>query len=84
MRIDTVITDVRVFPLLDVSKEQLEEAVGKPAVQQRIEAVARLQVAQARPEASRAGETACNRGAADARSQGQMATATRREGSQHR
>lgn len=28
MRIDTVITDVRVFPLIDVSREQLEEAVG--------------------------------------------------------
>ena len=30
MRIDTVITDVRVFPLLDVSKEMLEEAAGGP------------------------------------------------------
>lgn len=30
MRIDTVITDVRVFPLLQVSKEELEEAAGGP------------------------------------------------------
>ena len=30
MRIDTVITDVRVFPLLDVSREQLEEVAGGP------------------------------------------------------
>ena len=30
MRIDTVITDVRVFPLLSVSKEELEEAAGGP------------------------------------------------------
>ena len=32
MRIDTVITDVRVFPLLDISREQLEQAAGAPIV----------------------------------------------------
>lgn len=30
MRIDTVITDVRVFPLIEVSRAQLEEAAGGP------------------------------------------------------
>ncbi len=30
MRIDTVLTDVRVFPLLDISREQLEHAAGGP------------------------------------------------------
>jgi hypothetical protein len=30
VRIDTVITDVRVFPLLDISREQLEQAAGGP------------------------------------------------------
>ena len=37
MRIDTVLTDVRVFPLIDVSREQLEEAAGGPVA--RIEPV---------------------------------------------
>lgn len=32
MRIDTVLTDVRVFPLLEVSREQLEQAAGGPLV----------------------------------------------------
>jgi aminoglycoside phosphotransferase (APT) family kinase protein len=30
VRIDTVLTDVRVFPLLEVSREQLEQAAGGP------------------------------------------------------
>lgn len=30
MRIDTVITDVRVFPLIEVSREQLEDIAGGP------------------------------------------------------
>jgi aminoglycoside phosphotransferase (APT) family kinase protein len=30
LRIDTVITDVRVFPLLEVSREQLEDVAGAP------------------------------------------------------
>ncbi len=37
MRIDTVITDVRVFPLIEVSREQLEEVAGGPVA--RIEPV---------------------------------------------
>ena len=32
MRIDTVLTDVRVFPLLEISREQLEQAAGGPIV----------------------------------------------------
>ncbi len=32
MRIDTVLTDVRVFPLLEISREQLERAAGGPIV----------------------------------------------------
>jgi aminoglycoside phosphotransferase (APT) family kinase protein len=32
VRIDTVLTDVRVFPLLEVSREQLEQAAGAPIV----------------------------------------------------
>ncbi len=30
MRIDTVLTDVRVFPLLEITREQLEQAAGGP------------------------------------------------------
>lgn len=30
MRIDTILTDVRVFPLLEISREQLESAAGAP------------------------------------------------------
>jgi hypothetical protein len=33
VRIDTVITDVRVFPLIEVSREQLEEVAGAPIKQ---------------------------------------------------
>ncbi|HUS27664.1 MAG TPA: hypothetical protein VMZ53_04125, partial [Kofleriaceae bacterium] len=33
MRIDTVLTDVRVFPLLEITREQLEQAAGAPIVQ---------------------------------------------------
>jgi aminoglycoside phosphotransferase (APT) family kinase protein len=32
VRIDTVLTDVRVFPLLDIPREQLEQAAGGPIV----------------------------------------------------
>jgi aminoglycoside phosphotransferase (APT) family kinase protein len=32
VRIDTVLTDVRVFPLLEISREQLEQAAGAPIV----------------------------------------------------
>jgi hypothetical protein len=32
VRIDTILTDVRVFPLLEISREQLEQAAGGPIV----------------------------------------------------
>jgi aminoglycoside phosphotransferase (APT) family kinase protein len=32
VRIDTVLTDVRVFPLLEITREQLEQAAGGPIV----------------------------------------------------
>jgi aminoglycoside phosphotransferase (APT) family kinase protein len=32
VRVDTVLTDVRVFPLLDITREQLEQAAGAPIV----------------------------------------------------